>query len=72
MCRAGARVGSDAKARFSSHISSIYDVNYQGRIDYAHIMRLTTDGSAGSEYIASWVGYMRGIIRSLEAVRTSD
>ena len=51
---------------------ALYDINYEGCIDYDHIMRLTTDGPAGREYIAYCVGHMRGIIQSLEAVHKSD
>ncbi len=46
---------------------ALHDVGYEGCIDYDHIMRLTTDGPAGREYIAYCVGHMRGIIQSLEA-----
>ena len=51
---------------------ALYDVGYEGCIDYDHIMRLTTDGPEGREYIAYCVGHMRGIIQSLEAVHKSD
>lgn len=50
---------------------ALYDINYEGCIDYDHIMRLTTDGPEGREYIAYCVGHMRGIIQSLEAVHKS-
>ena len=40
---------------------ALYDIGYEGCIDYDHIMRLSTDGPAGREYIAYCVGHMRGI-----------
>ncbi len=47
---------------------ALHDVGYDGVIDYDHIMRLSTDGPAGREYIAYVVGHMRGILQSLESV----
>ena len=47
---------------------ALYDVGYEGVIDYDHVMRLTTDGPAGREYIAYCVGHMRGILQSVESV----
>ena len=45
---------------------ALHDVGYEGVIDYDHIMRLSTDGPAGREYIAYCVGHMKGILQSLE------
>ena len=44
---------------------ALQDAGYEGVIDYDHIMRLSTDGPAGREYIAYCVGHMRGILQSL-------
>ena len=46
---------------------ALRDVGYKGVIDYDHIMRLSTDGPAGREYIAYCVGHMRGILQSVES-----
>ncbi len=51
---------------------ALYDVGYEGCIDYDHIMRLSTDGPEGREYIAYCVGHMRGILQSLEAVQKAS
>ena len=45
---------------------ALHDTGYDGVIDYDHIMRLSTDGPAGREYIAYCVGHMRGILQSLD------
>ena len=45
---------------------ALHEVGYEGVIDHDHIMKLTTDGTAGREYIAYCVGHMRGILQSLE------
>ena len=44
---------------------ALQDTGYEGVIDYDHIMRLSTDGPAGREYIAYCVGHMRGILQSV-------
>ena len=46
---------------------ALHDTGYEGIIDYDHIMRLSTDGAAGREYIAYCVGHMRGILQSLDS-----
>jgi mannonate dehydratase len=46
---------------------ALHDTGYEGVIDYDHIMRLSTDGPAGREYIAYCVGHMRGILQSLDS-----
>lgn len=45
----------------------LHDVGYDAVIDYDHVMKLTTDGPAGREYIAFCVGHMRGILQAIEA-----
>ena len=50
---------------------TLHEVGYEGVIDYDHIMRLATDGPAGREYISFCVGYMRGILQSLETASRS-
>ena len=50
---------------------TLHEVGYEGVIDYDHIMRLATDGPAGREYISFCVGYMRGILQSLETATRS-
>ena len=46
---------------------ALHDVGYDAVIDYDHIMRLTTDGPEGREYIAYCVGHMRGLLQALES-----
>lgn len=46
---------------------ALHEVGYEGAIDYDHIMKLTTDGPEGREYIAFCVGHMRGILQALES-----
>jgi mannonate dehydratase len=45
---------------------ALRDAGYDRVIDYDHIMKLTTDGPEGRQYIAYCVGYMRGLLQSLE------
>ena len=46
-------------------VQALRDVGYTGAIDYYQIMRLSSDGPEGREYIAYCVGHMRGILQSL-------
>ncbi len=46
---------------------ALHDVGYDAVIDYDHIMRLSTDGPEGREYIAYCVGHMRGLLQALES-----
>ena len=47
---------------------ALREVGYSGVLDYDHVMRLTTDGKAGREYIAFCVGHTRGVLQALESV----
>jgi len=44
---------------------TLHEVGYDGVIDYDHIMRLVND-PAGKSYISYCVGYMRGILDSVQ------
>ncbi len=44
---------------------ALRDVGYDGVLDYDHVMKLTTDGEAGREYVAYCVGHTRGILQAL-------
>ncbi len=44
---------------------ALHDVGYDGVIDYDHIMRLVND-PAGRSYIGYCVGYMRGVLDSIQ------
>ena len=44
---------------------ALHEVKYDGVIDYDHVMRLINDPS-GKSYIAYCVGYMRGILTSIQ------
>ncbi len=46
---------------------ALQDVGYDRVIDYDHIMKLVTDGPEGRQYIAYCVGYMRGLLQSVES-----
>ncbi len=54
-------------AQIGRNTKALHDTGYEGVIDYDHIMRLSTDGPAGREYIAYCVGHMRGILQSLDS-----
>ena len=45
---------------------ALHDVGYDGVIDYDHPMTVTGDGPLPKQYIAFAVGYMRGILNSLD------
>ena len=45
---------------------ALHDVGYDAVIDYDHIMKLSTDGPEGREYIAYCVGHMRGLLQAVE------
>lgn len=44
---------------------ALRDVGYNGVLDYDHVMKLTTDGVEGREYMAYCVGHTRGILQAL-------
>jgi hypothetical protein len=45
-------------------------VDYDGVIDYDHVMRLINDPD-GKRYIAYCVGYMRGILNAIQGPKTA-
>lgn len=44
---------------------ALNDAGYTETLDYDHVMRLSSDGPEGRQYIAYCVGYMRGILQSI-------
>ena len=46
-------------------VKALRDVGYNGVLDYDHVMKLTTDGVEGREYMAYCVGHTRGILQAL-------
>ena len=46
-------------------LRTLYEVGYDGVIDYDHTMRITGDGLIPKQYTAFAVGYMRGLMQSL-------
>ena len=48
-------------------VKALHDVDYDGAIDYDHVMKLVTDSPLGREYIAYCVGMMHGFLQALEA-----
>jgi mannonate dehydratase len=49
---------------------ALHEVDYDGVIDYDHVMRLINDPE-GKRYIAYCVGYMRGILNSIQGPKTA-
>jgi mannonate dehydratase len=45
---------------------ALHEVGYDGVIDYDHPIRMTGDGPLPKQYIAFAVGYMRGVLNSLD------
>jgi mannonate dehydratase len=46
-------------------LRALKNVNYDGVIDYDHVMRITGDGPLPKQYIAYAVGYMRALLQTL-------
>ena len=49
---------------------ALHEVDYDGVIDYDHVMRLINDPD-GKRYIAYCVGYMRGILNAIQGPKTA-
>ena len=59
------RLPDEGDLNMTKVAQALRDVGYTGAIDYDHIMRMSSDGPEGREYIAYCVGHMRGILQSL-------
>ena len=46
-------------------VEALHGVNYQGAIDFDHVMQLTGDTANGHQYVAYSVGYVRALLQGL-------
>ena len=46
-------------------VEALHAVNYQGAIDFDHVMQLTGDTANGRQYVAYSVGYVRALLQGL-------
>jgi mannonate dehydratase len=46
-------------------VEALHAVNYQGAIDFDHVMRVTGDSANGRQYMAYSVGYVRALLQGL-------
>ncbi len=51
--------------RMQDVVAALHGVNYQGVIDFDHVMKLTGDTAYGRQYIAYSVGYVRALLQGL-------
>ncbi len=61
------RFPDDGDLAMAEVAKALWEVGYEGAIDYDHILKLSTDDEHGRQYLAYCVGHMKGILEGLAA-----
>ena len=63
------RFPDDGDLAMAEVAKALWEIGYEGAIDYDHILKLSTDDEHGRQYLAYCVGHMKGILEGLAAGR---